>query len=247
MRWQVGQRGGIKGSRLWLMLVIGAALVAVPATAPPAARAVAPFEPNDSYITATGPISAGTTYTGAFETSNDLDYFYFYVPQLTQLQFRTTNTTPKDTYICSRIVHQLPSELDSVDGGSLSVNDGESKTGAVTLEPGKYYYVIECPGAIGETYSFSLGPAGVTSTYEPFALACAAAHPAVVSSAGELAKAKAKLKSAKQRLAAGRRWRAAHKRRVRAKIAELRKLVETDFAAFSAATEREQAACSVPQ
>lgn len=36
------------------------------------------YEPNDSYITAAGPIFADTTYSGTYETSNDVDYFYFY-------------------------------------------------------------------------------------------------------------------------------------------------------------------------
>ncbi len=247
MAWQVRQHAGAARSRLRLSLAIGAAIIGTLAIGPSAALAVAPFEPNDSYITATGPISAGTTYSGAFETSNDVDYFYFYLPQLTQLQFRTTNTSSKESYVCSRIEHQFPSEVASVYGGSLGVENGESKTGAVTLEPGKYYYVMDCPGPIGETYTFSIGPAGVTSTYEPFAVACAAAHPAVVSSAEALKAAKRKLKAVKQRLAAGRHWRLRHKRRVRAKIAKLRELVATSFAAFTAATENEQAACSVPQ
>jgi len=224
------------------LAVIGA-LLASAATA----SAAGPFEPNDSFITATGPIVAGTTYSGAYETSNDYDYFYFYLPQLTQLQFRTTNTTPKEVGICSSIYHQLPSDTDDVSGTYLSVDGGQSASGAVTLEPGKYYYVLGCPGTVGKTYTFSINPPGVTSTYEPFALACAAAHPAVVSAADVLTKAKAKLKLAKERLAAGRRWRAKHKRRARAKIAQLRELVEGSQANYNAAAAGEKAACSVPQ
>jgi hypothetical protein len=247
MGWRIVRRGRAVRSHLRLSIAIGAAIVAALAVAPSAVVAAGPFEPNDSYITATGPITAGTTYTGAYETSNDADYFYFYLPQLTQLQFGTTNSTSKEIYLCSHIDHQLPGEVDSVAGSYLTVYGGESKTGAVTLERGKYYYVLDCPGTIGKAYSFSLSPAGVTSTYEPFALACAAAHPAVVSSVGVLAKAKKKLKAAKQRLAAGRHWQPAHKRHARAKIVELRDLVESSFGAFNAASENERSACSVPQ
>lgn len=213
----------------------------------PAALAVGPFEPNDSYITATGPISAGTTYSGALETSNDVDYFYFYLPQQTQLQFTTTDTTPRDVYICSWIEHQYSDHVSEVNDTYLSVNDGESASSAVTLEPGKYYFIVGCPGAVGETYTFSLGPAGVTSTYEPFALACAAAHTPVVAAGTELEKTLAKIRHIKQELAAHRRWSYRRKHRVRAKIASLRLLFEQQQDAFNAAAANEQAACSVPQ
>jgi hypothetical protein len=209
--------------------------------------AASPFEPNDSYISATGPISAGTTYTGALETSNDRDYFFFYLPQQTQLQFRLTNTSSKESYICSSIAQQHLSEVDFISSSSLGVNNGESASGAVTLQPGKYYFIVECPNVIGESYTFSIGPPGVTSTYEPFAIACSAAHPPVVAAAAELELSEAKLRRVKQALAAGRKWKVKRKRRARAKIAHLRKVIDQKEAAFSAAAANEQAACSVPQ
>lgn len=213
----------------------------------PAALGVGPFEPNDSYISAAGPISAGTAYSGALETSNDVDYFYFYLPQQTQLQFTTTDTTPKDVYICSWIEHQYSDHVSDVNDTRLSVNDGESASSAVTLEPGKYYFIVGCPGAVGETYTFSLAPAGVTSTYEPFALACAAAHGPVITAGAELEKTLAKIRHIKQQLVAHRRWSYKRKQRTRAKIASLRLLFEQQQGAFDAAAANEQAACSVPQ
>jgi hypothetical protein len=213
----------------------------------PAALAVGPFEPNDNYISAAGPISAGTDYSGTLETSNDIDYFYFYLPQQTQLQFKTTDTTPRDVYICSWIERQYPDHVSEVSDTYLRVEDGESLSGAVTLEPGKYYFIVGCPGAIGETYTFSLAPAGVTSTYEPFALACAAAHNPVVAAGAELEKTLAKIRHIKQVLAAHRRWSFRRKQRTRAKIASLRLLFEQQQGAFNAAAASEQAACSVPQ
>lgn len=213
----------------------------------PSSAIAAPFEPNDSYIAATGPITAGTNYSGALETSNDRDYFFFYLPQLTQLQFRLTNTSSKESFICSSIAQQLPSEVDYISNSSLGVYNGESASGAVTLEPGKYYFIVECPNVIGESYTFSLSPPGVTSTYEPFAVACAAAHPPVAAAAAELEKFRAKLRRVKQALAGGSRWKPKRKRRARAKIAYLRKVINQKEAAFDAAAANEQAACSVPQ
>ncbi len=224
-----GRNGGVSGhgARFRSPTAICVAAVAALLVFASTAFASGEFEPNDSFITATGPIVAGTTYSGTYETSNDSDYFFFYLPQITQLQFRTTNSTPKEVSLCSAIYHQLPSGTNTVSGGSLSVEGGESASGAVTLEPGKYYYVLGCPGTIGKTYSFSLNPPGVTSTYEPFAQACAAAHPPVVSAAEALNKARAKLTHAKQRLAEGRRWKPKRKRLVRANIAHLKQLAES--------------------
>lgn len=213
----------------------------------PSSIAAAPFEPNDSYITATGPVFSGTNYSGALETSNDRDYFFFYLPRQTQLQFRLTNTSSKESLVCSSIAQQLPSEVDYVNDGSLSAFNGESASGAVTLQPGKYYFIVECPNTIGESYTFSLSPPGVTSTYEPFALACAAAHPPVAAAAAQLEQSRAKLRRVRQALVAGRSWKAKRKRRARAKIVHLRELVEQRQAAFDAAAVAEQAACSVPQ
>jgi hypothetical protein len=207
----------------------------------------APFEPNDSYIAATGPIFAGTNYSGALETSNDNDYFFFYLPQQTQLQFRLTNTSSKESTICSQIAQQRPDEVDYVSNSSLAVHNGESSSGAVTLEPGKYYFIVNCPSVIGESYTFSLSPPGVTSTYEPFAIACAAAHPPVATAAAEVELANRKLRRVKQALAAGSHWKAKRKRRARAKIVHLKKMIAQKQAAFDAAAANEQAACSVPQ
>jgi hypothetical protein len=228
-------------------LVIFLAVLGLLLACAPAALAVGPFEPNDSYITAAGPISAGISYSGALETSNDVDYFYFYLPQQTQLQFTTTDTTPRDVYICSWIEHQYSDHVSEVSDTSLTVNDGESASSAVTLEPGKYYFIVGCPGAVGETYTFSLAPAGVTSTYEPFALACAAAHPPVAAAGAELEKTLAKIRHIRQVIAAHRRWSYQHKQKARAKIASLRLQFEQQQGAFNAAAANEQAACSVPQ
>lgn len=231
-------------TRVTVALVAALGLICVAA---PAASAVGPFEPNDNYISAAGPISAGTAYSGALETSNDVDYFYFYLPQQTQLQFTTTDTTPRDVYICSWIEHQYSDHVSEVEDTHLTVDDGESASSAVTLEPGKYYFIVGCPGAVGETYTFSLAPAGVTSTYEPFALACAAAHAPVAAAGAEVEKTLAKIRHFKQVLAAHRRWTYRRKQKTRAKIAALRLQFEQQQGVFNAAAANERTACSVPQ
>lgn len=226
------------------------------------AEAAGEWEPNDSYIEAAGPLVAGTTYSGTLETSNDRDYFYFYLPQLTQLRFRLTNTSKADVYICSEIKHQYLDRVETVRDTYLNVDDGQSKNGAVTLDPGKYYFIVECPGAVGEKYEFLLEPAGVTSTYAPFAAACAAAQPPVVE-AGEAVSTLKKRRSAVrarykqlQRLWRKRHngWSRKRKRKVHRKLTRLRKKlgrlngrVDDANGQFDAAVAQQEAACSVPQ
>ena len=67
------------------------------------------YEPNDSYITASGPLAAGTSYSAGTETDNDEDYYYFYVPQRMQMFFNLTTTHAvdyDDGDICSEVVQQ---------------------------------------------------------------------------------------------------------------------------------------------
>jgi len=230
------------------VLLLATAALAIFAVAAQSAVAAGEWEPNDSYLTAAGPLVAGTTYTGVFETSNDVDYFYFYVPQQTQLQFKVTNSTPQNVYLCTNIERQALDRIEGINGNaSLSVYGGESKSGAVTLTPGKYYFEVDCPGTVGKTYSFTLGPAGVTSTYEPFALACAAAHPPVTAASTALGQVSAKLQKARQRLTEHPRWKPLRKRKVRAKIASLKSEVQAARGNYNAAAKNELAACSVPQ
>ena len=135
----------------------------------PSANASGEYEPNDSFNAAWGPIAAGHVYSGALETTNDEDYFYFYVPRQTQLQYSFSETDDKDTYLCAELYQQTATGPNSIYGSGLTVDSGETGYGAVTLSRGKYYFVVNCPGAIGEPYSFQLGPVGATSTYAPLA------------------------------------------------------------------------------
>ena len=38
-----------------------------------------PYEPNDTQVTAYGPLAEFTQYTGTIDTSNDQDWFVFYI------------------------------------------------------------------------------------------------------------------------------------------------------------------------
>lgn len=213
----------------------------------------AAFEPNDSYNSAYGPLVAGTTYSGAFETENDADYFYFYLPTLTQVQYQLV--TPSG----NGIGNEMSIYKASLDGSTnyeseLYVQAGSTGTGAVTLERGKYFAIL-CSGPscydaeVGDSYSFKLLPTGITSTYEPFAAECAAARLPAQAAASTLALAEAKLVKASSKLRAARNHRAKRKtiRKLRGKVRGKQASVAAKKVSFEQAAAVEAAACSVPQ
>jgi hypothetical protein len=237
----------LKSIRRGALLIISAAALGVSA---PQALAAGEYEPNETYNTAAGPILSGGPISAGLETANDWDVYYFYVPQTTQLFFSVQNSGPHGEYICSYIERQYPSEVDDLYATDLSVEGGSTASGAITLERGKYYFNVRCGSTdeIGNRYSFTFTPAGVTTTYEPFAQQCAAAGPPVQEASATLNDAKARLELAKAKLAAAR---AAHKpkkvQRLKAKVAALKAEVKADQASYDNATAAQADACSVPQ
>lgn len=220
----------------------------------PSAASAQSYEPNDSYITGFGPIEAGTTYSAGTETDNDEDYYYFYVPQRAQMFFNLTATkTVSRSVVCGSVYRQTYSDYDYIGDTYLQVREGETETAAVTLDPGKYYFVIEasCASA-GEAYTFRIDPAGATSTYEPFAAACAAANAPVVATSQELALARASVAKARRKLARARalarplRVRRARIRISKVRLKRARRAVRGAKRDFSTATANQRAACSVP-
>jgi hypothetical protein len=209
------------------------------------------YEPNDSYLTGSGPLAAGTTYSAGTETDNDEDYYFFYVPLRAQMYFNltATHTASLDSVVCSEVWQQTHRGYSEIYDTGLRVSEGETETAAVTLDRGKYFFKVrdECSEA-GETYSFTISPPGTTSTYEPFAAACAAAHVPVVAASQQLGQAQSALSRAKRRLAAARaRGASRTKLRLRkARVAEARAKVKAASGRFRAATGIEGDACAVP-
>jgi len=209
------------------------------------------YEPNDSFITGAGPLLAGTTYSAGTETDNDVDLYYFYLPQRAQMFFNLTATNTKSTSssICSEVSRQTNTGYSYVEYSNLSVLEGQTETAAVTLDRGKYFFEIAdyCSDA-GETYTFSITPPGTTSTYEPFAAACASAHGPVVVATQQVAAANATLAKAKRKLSKA-RARGAKRIKVRlfkARVQKAKAGVKVAKAGFKSAAAAEGAACSVP-
>jgi hypothetical protein len=208
------------------------------------------YEPNDTYISAFGPVTAGVDYSAATETENDEDYYFFYLPQRTQTFFTLTNTSGtdySDAYVCGEIISQTRSSYDYIADSELVVYAARTATAAVTLDRGKYFVSVGCADA-DETYTFRITPPGATSTYEPFASACALANAPVVSASQHLATAKARLVTRKRKLANA-RGRGAGRSRLRVLKARVRVAsagVKAAKRTFNGAAAAEHLACSVP-
>src|SRR6188474_1864084 len=235
--------------RFFVMLIVFS-IFALPSSA----AAAAPFEPNDAFNTAYGPLVAGTAYTGAFETQNDSDYLYFYLPTLTQVQYQLVSPASNGFSYNSVWIYHAALDGSTSLKSNLEVRKGSTGTGAVTLDRGKYFALLcsgeDCDDAeIGDGYSFMLLPAGITSTYEPFAAECAAAHAPVTTAGGALTLAKQKLALASQKLRLARSRGAKRKaiRKLRGKVRGRTASVAAKKAAFEQAAAVEVAACSVPQ
>jgi hypothetical protein len=249
---------------LAISLCVAAAML-VPAAS---ASAQAPYEPNDSYNTAFGPLTAGTTYSAAFETQNDVDYYFFYLPQLTQLRYTLSvpASGPVGDGVYLDIDHQLSDRVDQDVSNELGVEEGQTGTGAISLDRGKYYIRINdqcCSDPTGDAYTLTLNPPGATSTYEPFAQECANAHPAVEQTGAALAaqqaavaaaeaavaKAKAKLHAAHSAGASPRKIQRLKAKLAarRAELASAKTTLKAREADYNAAVEAERQACSVPQ
>ena len=141
-------------------------------------------EPNDDFTTATGPLTAGKTLKGALTTVNDVDFFYFYIPNTTQVSVTTTNSAkaskgPSGKTIASFLQRgrkgRTPVPL--ADTGR-AVRPGKSATVAVTLVPGKYFLPVVHAASATEPasnvpYKLRIGPVGsTTNSFEIFARRC---------------------------------------------------------------------------
>jgi hypothetical protein len=229
--------------------------------AAPAARAGGEYEPNDSYDAATGPILAGTTYAAGFETLDDVDEFFFYLPQATTLSYTITATgapTP-DNAACISLSQQTSEDVEDtefIDDTDLVAEPGQTVSNSITLDRGKYFANVWCgedfdevDDNTGTTYTFRLEPAGSTTTYEPFAAQCAAATPPLTAASAAKTAAAAAFQKVERKLKAAK---AAHKpkrkiHKLKARMRKRKSELKTAKAAYRDAAAQAAYACGVPQ
>lgn len=128
-----------------------------------AAAAAAPYEPNDTFGAANGPLIGGQAYQGAIETTNDVDWFFFNVAAERQLDVALTSTTP-DCYV-SMALYDVDGDYISNESVQSSFSSGVQKTAHLTYSAGQSQYALKITANQGCGYTFTPTPADAyTST-----------------------------------------------------------------------------------
>lgn len=233
-----------------LGLVIAAVLAISAIAAPSASAAQPPFEPNDSLLTAYGPLGLNQTYTAAMETENDRDFFYFYVTSPSSSQ---VSVTIKDLGGGLHSYNGAAFEIEDSHGGYISgaevSNIGDYRTVNVTLTAGKYYIEVEPDDGYSATYSLTTGGTeGAFGEYAPIAAQCAAATGPVTLYMAQLAKAEANLKAAEAALRRAERSRSRRARKkAHARYVRTRATVAAEKESLKAAKAAQKPWCEIPR
>ncbi|MDQ3725698.1 MAG: hypothetical protein M3335_07400 [Actinomycetota bacterium] len=233
--------------RLSLAIVVIALLSAALA---PGAMAQPAYEPNDSLLTAYGPLANNSSYVGADETENDVDFFYFYVttPSTAQLTFTITNLGGGSGY-----ENEINAMVTNSHGYRISfIGDPEIAdyaTKSITLEAGKYYVEVWGDGGYGSSYRLSTsGTDGAFGDYATIAANCAAATAPVNVYQAQLATAQARLRAAANRLRKARNsGNRRAKRRAVARYLRVKATVGAEKRSLKAAEAGQRPWCFIPQ
>lgn len=145
---------------------VAAAIGALFLVISPIAAADGPFEPNESVTQAFGPLVGATAYNGVLETSNDVDWFFFYIAG--QRQFEVVLTWRGSQEDCSDVFLSLR-ERDGELERSTSVDCApDERIGRITLtSPGSARYNLEVSGDEGASYTIQVTPADAVTAQPP--------------------------------------------------------------------------------
>ena len=187
----------MKGS---IVISLLAALASASTLAPTAAVAAVPYEPNDSVLSAAGPLLAGQTYGAALETPGDRDFFYFHVtsprPAKVSLTARNVGGGTVSSGLNAAIVDSIDNPIDAF---AYALATGKEATGDVSLAPGKYFVEVRSVEGSSGGISYSLttgGGEGAFGPYAQIAARCATATSAVKAAKRRLNRAQSKLQHA---------------------------------------------------
>lgn len=228
---------------IWATALTSLALSAAPAMAEP------PYEPNDTLLTAAGPLAASTTYMAGIETSNDVDYYYFYVtgPSTSQVSITLTLLTSTESYlgVGGAIADAHGNELT---GTHAYGQAGSFGTASISLNPGKYYFRVSgAKSGFGYRFSTS-GTTGAFGAYSTIAAQCAAAQGPVNQYQAQLATAESSLKVAKAKVKKyGESRKPKVRRKVRARLSHVKTVVKAEKESLRGAEAAESPWCFIPQ
>jgi hypothetical protein len=233
-----------------ILAVIAALLITASASAP--ALAQPPYEPNDSILTGYGPLANNSSYTGALETGNDLDYFYFYVttPNTAQLTFTVTNLGGGLGYEPEFSVYLADSHGSTIESIGYWIDPADYATKSVTLSAGKYFVVVDNGSSdeYGESYRLDTsGTDGSFGDYAAIAAACSTATAPVNLYLAQLGAAEARLRKVEAKLARVRYSRNRRaKRRTWAKYRHVKEVVTAEKKSLKAAEKGQKPWCFIP-
>lgn len=137
-------------TRIAYQLILGLCALALAAPA----TAAADSEPNDGLVQAEGPLQAARDYPGALPTTNERDWYVFYVSGQQQLDIAITNPAGSDDFYAV---------LRDGDGHGIAdgrIFDGEQRHFRYTTPPGTNRFFLELRGGDGVRYTLRIDPAG---------------------------------------------------------------------------------------
>lgn len=198
-----------------------------------AAGAQTEAEPNDDFETATGPLTAGVTYSGVLTDDTDVDVYFFYVTGASSpTHFTISDPTVDGGGVYVELDDSAGETIDSVEVLPENFNELDA-----VLDPGKYYLYLETAGyeQFDEAYEIATSDGGSGSFSSPAQVQAQCKTAATATS-----KAQAALEKAKRRL------KQALKSGSRQRKAAARHAVKLAKAKLKAAGAQQQQVCSIP-
>jgi hypothetical protein len=231
-----------------MQLALLALLAASLLVAPRSHAAEGAYEPNESVLSAAGPLTMGGTYAARLERQDDKDFFFFYVtsPGTPQVELTVTNLGggSKAADLDVNILEYPATAVAS----QAYIRSGETRTLSIALKAQKYY--VEVVGGVdfGDTYTLTPGGgAGAFGPYADIAARCTAAEAAAAAAETRLGAAEAKLQRTIARVRRARYGTPAARKSARAAYRKSRARLRSERVKAKAIAERQELWCSIPQ
>lgn len=228
------------------------ALALSSALTPSAEAAQDPYEPNDSIVSAAGPLAFDQTLAGELHTQDDRDFFFFYVASRAPSQ-ATLAAANLGVGLESPLIDVTIMDAEVTPLGAISyLEPGTRRDVTLTLPPGKYLVEV----AVGQAYSatlatpYTLTGGGSRESFGSFSQVagrCARATKALRKARTRLRRAQSRLQRADARRRLSRYGSATARQRARRSQRRARRRVGARRRAQLAAKRAKQPWCSIPR
>lgn len=207
------------------------------------------YEPNDTIVSAAGPLALGGTYAASLEREGDRDLFFFHMTSPSQSPAEVTVTNLGGGSSVSELDVAILGPSETILASQSYVSVGQSRSVAAVLEPGKYYVEVVGGKGLGATsYSFTTGGGtGAFGPYAQIAARCANATKSASSSETALSRAEAKLQRTIARLRRSRYGTPNARKSARRAHRKARARLKSERETLDTIAERQELWCSIPQ